>query len=309
MSQLIETAFVKQYHDAIEMILQQLKSQLRGTVREEGQVGEEQYFEQVGPVELSEVTTRHADSPMLDTPHLRRRVTLRQFDAGDALDNFDKVKMLIDPASSYNTNFKAGAERRVDYQIIGRTSLADSSTVDGGFFGTAFTGKNGATAVTFPAGNIIAVDFGSTGTNSNLTVNKVIEADRLLRNKFNIKGQEPWYTAISSSQLASMLKTTQVTSADYANVKALVKGEVDTFMGFDFRNSEFLLETAPASAIRRIPVWVKSGALLSIGKDIEANAAQRPDKRFMYYYYVCVSLGFTRMQEDKVLEIRCDETK
>lgn len=310
MSFQIDTAFVRQYHDNVEFLLQQKPSRLRGAVRTETQTGEESFWEQIGTQSMAEVSVRFGDSPQNDTPHSRRRVTLRQFDQGDFIDNFDKVKLLIDPSSSYLQAFTYAANRQIDDVLIGRSADVgvDDTTVNGGFFGTAYTGKTGTTTVSFPSGNQIAVDFSTSGTNSNLTINKLIQARNLMLGYENDPELEGWYIAYSASQLASLLKTTQVTSADYNTVKALVRGEMDTFLGYKFLHSERLLKTASTS-YRRLPVWAKSGMLLSIGKDITTQVSPRPDKKFSWYAYIMLSMGCTRMQENKIVEIQCDETK
>lgn len=309
MSFQIDTAFVKQYHDNVEFLLQQKPSRLRAAVRVEEQTGEESFWEQVGVQSMQEVSVRFGDSPQTDTPHARRRVTLRQFDNGDFIDNFDKVKLLIDPSSSYVQAFTYAANRKIDDIILGRTAEpgVDDTTVLGGFFDVAYTGKAGTTTVAFPSANQVAVDFSTTGTNSNLTINKLIEARRLMLSYENDPELESWYIAYHASQLASLLKTTQVTSADYNTVKALVRGEMDTFLGYQFLHTERALKNG--SGYRRIPVWAKSGLLLSIGKDITTRVSERPDKKFSWYAYICMSMGSVRMQENKVIELICDETK
>lgn len=309
MSFTIDTAFVKQYHSNIERLLQQFGSNLRPYVRVESQQGEEGYWEQIDKVEAAEVFSRFADSPVMSTPHARRKVMLRQWDVGDFIDKFDRVKLLIDPSSTYVQNFVDAMGRSIDMTIIGRNSTTDATSVAagmGGFFNTAYTGKAGTTSTTFPAGNIIAVDFGSTGVNSNLTVNKVIESRRLLLSFFNYPGREPWYHGYSSSQIASMLRLTQVTSADYNSVKALVQGEVDTWAGYKWVQSEFFQTNG--SGYRQVPVWTKNGMLMALGKDIETNVAPRPDKKFSWYAYALASIGSTRMQENKLIQTLCDET-
>jgi len=309
MSYQIDTAFVKQYHDNVEFLLQQKPSKFRSAVRVESQQGEEAFWDQIGAQVMQEVSVRYGDSPQNDTPHSRRRVTLRSFDQGDFIDTFDKVKLLIDPSSSYLTAFTYAANRQTDDVLIGRTAefTVDDVTVNGGFFGTAYTGKQGTTTVAFPSDNQIDVDFSTSGTTSNHTINKLIEARRLLLSLHNDPELETWYHAIAASQLASLLKTTQVTSSDYNSVKALVRGELDTYLGFKFIHSERLLKDS--SGYRRLPVWVKSGMLLSIGKDITTQIAPRPDKKFNWYAYILIMLGCTRMQENKVIEIKADETK
>lgn len=311
MSFQVDTAFVKQYHDNVEFLLQQKPSRLRSAVRVESQNGEEAFWEQIGTQSMSEVSVRYGDSPQNDTPHARRRVTLRQFDQGDFIDNFDKVKLLIDPSSSYVQAMTYAANRQIDDVIIGRSADVgvDDTTVNSGFFGTAYTGKAGTTTVSFPTStNQIAVDYSTTGTNSNLTINKLIQARNILLGYENDPELEPWYVAHHASQLAALLKTTQVTSADYNTVKALVRGELDTFLGFKFLHSERLLKTVSTS-YRRVPVWTKSGMLLAIGKEITTHISPRPDKKYSWYVYMMLSIGVARMQENKVLDILCDETK
>ena len=309
MSFQVDTAFVKQYHDNVEFLLQQKPSRLRAAVRVESQQGEESFWEQIGTQSMQEVSVRFGDSPQTDTPHARRRVTLRQFDNGDFIDNFDKVKLLIDPSSSYVQAFTYAANRKIDDVILGRNAEpgVDDTTVNGGFFDVAYTGKTGTTTVSFPSANQIAVDYSTTGTNSNLTINKLIQARNLMLGYENDPELESWYVAYSASQLASLLKTTQVTSADYNTVKALVRGEIDTFLGYSFLHSERCLKNG--SGYRRLPVWAKSGMLLSIGKDITTHISPRPDKKYSWYAYIMMSMGSTRMQENKVCEIICDETK
>ncbi len=291
MSQQISEAFVKQYHDVIERLLQQKGSKLRNAVRQESQESEEQFWEQMDKMEVVEVVDRHGDSPLMDTPHLRRRNTLRQFDAGELIDKFDRVKMLIDPASSYVQNFVDGMGRKMDDIIIAS------------FKGVAFTGKAGQTQVTFPGANTVAVNFG--GAASNLTINKLIEARRILESFENDPDTEPWYVYASSSQKASLLKSTQVTSADYNSVRALVRGEVNTYLGLNFIWGE---RGEKSGNNRSAYVWTRSGVLFATGLDIQTEVARRADKRFSTYAYVCAQFGATRMQENKVLEILCDET-
>lgn len=291
MSFQIDTAFVKQYHDNIERLLQQRGSKFRGKSRQESQNSEEQFWEQVDLIEATEVSDRHGDSPLMETPHSRRRVTLRQFEVGELIDKFDKVKMLIDPTSTYIQNFVDALNRKYDDVFIAAAT------------GTAYTGKSGGTATAFDSAYQVSASFG--GAASNLTINKLIEAQRLLTAAQNDPDLQTWYLALTSSQKASLLKTTQVQSADYNTVRALVRGEINTFMGFEFVHSERLLKSGNN---RSVLAWVKDGMLVSTGMDIQTEVARRPDKRFSMYAYAAMAVGAVRMQEPKVVEILCDET-
>lgn len=290
MSFQIDTGFVKQYHDVIERRLQQMGSRLRGAVRVESQQGEEQFWEQIGAVEAVEFTERHGDSPLMSTPHLRRRVTLRQYDVGDLIDKMDKVKMLIDPTSTYVMNFTDALSRKIDDTIISA------------FSGTAFTGKAGTTQTSFLAANQVAVSYG--GADSNITVNKLLKAREILT-AAEANMDEPLYVYCSASQISALLRSTQVTSSDYNNVRALVAGEVNTYLGFTFIRGQ--RGAIDGSNVRTVLAWAKSGVMAAFGQDITTEIAVRPDKRFSAYAYASLSVGATRMQEEKCVEIACDE--
>ena len=293
MSQQIDTARVKQYHDNIERLLQQFGSKFLGKTRQETQNSEEQFWEQLGSVEAAEITNRHGDSPQVDTPHDRRRVTLRFYDVGDMIDKVDKVQMLIDPGSTYVQNFVSALQRKRDDTIIAA------------MFGTAYTGKAGATSTTFTAGNIVSEDFGT--ANSGMTVAKLVEAKRLLMSYENDFEMEPAYAALKAKEFADLLGTTQVTSTDYNSVRALVKGEINSFMGFEFIHSERLLTgggAGGATTVNRCPFWMKSGVLHAVGAEITTEIERRADKRFNWYAYAMAGFGAVRMQENKVLEVQ-----
>lgn len=287
MSQQIPVAFVNQYHADVEMLLQQKGSRLRSCVRVESQQGEAQFYEQIGPTAAVEVTTRHGDSPQVDSPHSRRRVTLRFFDWGDFIDRIDKVQMLIDPTNAYTQNSVYALGREMDNRIIAAAS------------GSAATDHTGATPVALPATQKVAVNFG--GTNVGLTIAKLIEARRILVKAENDM-DEPQYLAYAAQGLADLLNTTEVTSADYNSVKALVKGEINSFMGFEFVHTE-LLSGGGAGGTRLTLAWAKSGLLLAVAPDVETAVERRWDKRGAVYVYAVAGSGAVRMQETKVVEI------
>lgn len=292
----VTTAFVQQYSGNVQHLVQQKGSRLRRAVRvESGIVGETAYFDQIGTVAARRVTSRHADSPLNPTPHARRRVELFDYDTGDLIDKLDKVRTLIDPTNPYAVAHANAMGRGIDDEIVAA------------FFATANTGKDGSTSTTFPAANQVAVNSWAYGTgsgNAGLTISKLIEAKTLL-DQAEVDEDEQRFIAVSSKQVANLLSTTETTNADYNTVKALVEGRINHFMGFDFIRTERLL--TDGSGYRRVPVWAQSGMLLGIGQDIKARVTERGDKRFSMYAYYCMAIGATRMEEEKVIEIKCLE--
>lgn len=305
MSDQVTTAFVKQFGATVDLKTQQMGSAMRGSVMEEPLNGEEGFFEQIGATSANEVTTRHGDSPLNATPHDRRRVTLRFFDWGDLIDKFDKVRMLINPESPYVQTAAAAMGRCIDDVLLGAgvsgedsiASYGDGST--GAFYGTAYTGKAGGTSTSFDSNNTVAVNFG--GTNVGMTVPKWIEVRRILKaGNLDLKAN-PLYCALSAQGEADLLNTTQVTSTEYNSVKALVTGEVDRFLSTEVRRHERIPKNGSSQWL--YPFWVKSGVKLAVGADIQSQIAQRGDKKFSWYAYICMGFGAVRMEEKKVARV------
>jgi hypothetical protein len=286
MSVQITTAMVEQYKANVMMLAQQRGTRLRGAIREESQTGESAFYEQIGQVEARRAPSRHADTPRMDTPHSRRRVTLESYDWADLIDRHDKVRMLIDPTSSYAMAASWAFGRAIDDAIITAA------------IGTAYTGKTGTTAVVLPSTQKIVEG------NTNLSIAKLIAAKSLF-GQADVDPDLQLHICVSQSQIDALLAIEQVTSADYANVKALVEGKVDTFMGFKFHRSQRL---AVASDIRSCFAWVEDGILLAVGANPTARISERADKKYSTQVYMDMDIGATRMEEVKVVQIDCDET-
>lgn len=295
MSFQIETALVNAYRSNIEIQYQQKGSRLRPYVRLESQNAEFEFYDRVTPTAAQEVTTRNADTPLISTGFDRRQVAMRDFDWADLIDKKDKLRMLADPTSPTTTNAVYAMGRAMDQVII------DAA------FATAYTGKTGATAVTFPAGSEVAVDYVETGTaaNSNLTIGKLRYARYLLTSTEAQEDGEELIAVITASQIQSLLRTTEVTNADYNTIRALVAGDIDTFMGFKFVRTELLAKT---SNIRSCIFYARGGLLLAVADELTVDVAPRRDKRNSTQVYVCGTFGSTRMWEQKVLRVKCDET-
>jgi hypothetical protein len=295
MSFQIETAFVNQYRNNISLLVQQKGSRLRPFVRVEPQRAEFEFYDRIGPTDAVEILGRHQDTPLVSTPHDRRRVGLRDFDWADLIDRQDRLKMLIDPTSAYALNAVYAMGRKMDDMIIQSA------------FDLAYTGKTGATTVAFPAENTVPVDYVEKGTaaNSNLTIGKLRRAKEIL-DSYDNDPDEPRIITVTANSVHSLLTTTEVTNSDYNVIKALVEGRVDTYMGFLFVRTQRLL--TDATGYRRHICWIMSKLLLAVSQDPIVDVSVRNDKRNSVQVYVAMGLGATRMEEEGVVEIKVDET-
>lgn len=286
MSVEITTAFVNQYKANVQLLSQQMGSKLRSSVRVESVNAEYAYFEQIGAVTAQLKTSRHGDTPQSDTPHVRRRVGLSDYEWADFIDKEDRIRTLIDPTSPYAKNAVYAFGRAMDEEILEAA------------LGTAHTGKAGATSVTFPSGQVVSV--GTTG----LTITKLKEARRLFWDN-DVDESIPLYIAVTGKQLEDLLGTTEVTSADFNTVRALVRGEVDSYMGFKFIRTNLV---NLSTTTRQCVAWAKDGLLLGLGKDISTKIGERPDKSYLTQVYCSMTIGSTRMEEEKVVRVDCLES-
>ena len=104
MSFQIDKAFVQTYKSNIEVQFQQMGSRLRPLVRQESHNAEFDFYDRIGPTYAVEILNRHSDTPLVETTHDRRRISLRDYDWADLIDRQDKLKMLADPTSPYTVN-------------------------------------------------------------------------------------------------------------------------------------------------------------------------------------------------------------
>ena len=286
MSTQITTAFVNQFSANVQMLSQQMGSLLRNAVDVESVNGEKAFFDQVGSAAAVKKTSRHADTPLIDTPHTRRMVTMADYEYADLIDDQDRVRLLIDPTSTYGRAAAAAMGRAMDDEIIAAA------------LGTALTGKDGSTSTALPAGQKIA--HGSAG----LTIAKLVSAKELL-DAASVDPSIPRHIIVSPKQVSDLLNNTTVTSSDFNTVKALAQGEINTFVGFNFIVSNRL--TTDSNSDRQVIAFASDGIKLAMGKEPSAKIDERADKSYATQVYYCQTIGATRMEEEKVVEIACNE--
>ena len=310
MSQFITEAFVSQFNSNVMHLSQQQGSRLESTVRKETIKGKIAYFDRVGQVAAIKKTGRHSSTPQMDTPHGRRSVTTEDYHWADMVDDEDKLRMLIDPTSAYALEAAWAFGRAKDDVII-------AAALGNAYSGTM--GENSST-VALPNEQRIAATDGTAFTNLNvLTLRKV-------KMKMDSKEVPPGkrYFAVTTSQIDSLLGQTQVTSQDYNSVKALVQGEVNAFMGFEFVRTERLPIAAAgtlaepttgavgtgssAAGFRRCFAYTENAIVLAVAQDFMTRIDPRPDKSYATQVYARMSIGATRMEEEQVVEVLCKET-
>lgn len=290
MSNQITTAFVQQYKANVQRLLQQNGSRLRRAVTVDNYMGKgAKSVEQIGPVEAQVRTTRHGDTPLIETPHDARWVHPKDYEWADLIDDQDKLRTLIDPQSPYAVNGAMALGRSIDRALI---TAMDSDT-------NAKTGEDGDVDTAFTAGNIIAA--GGTG----MTVDKLRTAKRKLMEANVDVDTEDLFVAIKAKEHDELLNDSLAINLDYTNKPVLVEGRIFQFMGFNFIHTELLGDDPAAAGTTRCPCWARSGVHLGIWNDITTRISERGDKSYSTQVYVKGTFGATRIEEGKVVEIEC----
>ena len=307
----ITVAFVEQYRSSILLLSQQKMSRLRPTCQEESVVGRNFYGERIGATAGADIEERHGDTPLVSTPHSRRRGTMVDWDIADLIDDMDKVKMLIDPASTYLLNFRAAANRRIDKHVYDALG------------GTAAAGQSGGTTINnYDAGECRLIDSDGTvatagsdhtaATATALTIPKLLTCSQLL-DEGDIDPERQRHFVTNPYNKHQLLNLTEVKSVDYNTVKALAQGKIDTFMGFLFhwlQNFQdeikgHLRDTEAETADEAVEcyAWAQDAIKLGVGKDITSRISERDDKRYAIQAYMKHSFGAVRVEGPAVVEI------
>jgi hypothetical protein len=294
MSVQITTSMVDSYKDNLYHLSQQKGSRLRRAVRVENITGKSHFFDQLGATAARLRTSRHSDTPRMDTPHARRRVTLLDYDWADLIDSEDQVRLLGDPTSMYAEAGAMAMGRAMDDAII---TAADA---------TAYTGVDGSTSTSFDTNMIVDVQVrwpGASAADYGLNVAKLLEAKKILGSG-NVDPDDECYCVVNAAQVKSLLMDTRVSSHDYNAIKPLVNGQISQFAGFTMIPTERL--GLDSNSDTKVLYWAKNGLALALGKDITVRISERDDKNYAKQVFCSMSIGATRLEEARVGYIECD---
>ena len=327
----INDAYVQAYKEGFEQAFQQTESKLQPFFEQETQNEEFQYFDRIGTAaDMAEDSTRYGDNPNSEITHDRRRIGLKDYELGKYVDEKDLKRVLTDPMNAYTQALLSSGKRKIDDIIIDK------------FFGESYAGKSGGTTKTFAlgAGNInddlIYVGSGSKGNittagkyslvagadkegftvtshyvdsgssaASGLTLAKLRAARTTMLRLEAIDQDEIINCFVSAKQIDDLLGITEVVNSDYAVKKSLVDGNVTTFLGFRFIQTERL--PADDAGHRRVIVATPKALKLSIGTALKGDVWRVPAKKNIPYVYFKLCAEAARMWGEVSGEIRCAE--
>lgn len=295
MSQFVTTHFVQQYTTNVSLLAQQKMSRLRMSVTTDTYRGRQGVpVDQFAPTVAQKRTTRYPALTPIDTQTDRRWVFPSDYDWNDLIDNIDKLRMLIDPQSSYVQNGTAAMNRAMDDEIIAA------------YFGTAKTGVDGTANTVFLAANQVSASEGASAA-TGLNVEKLKAGVQLLlqNEAWDPQSGARIYCVITAKQNRNLMDEVQVINQDYNAERAVVNdGFIQSWGKVDFMHSERL--PLNGSAQTRCPMYVKEGMHLGLWQDVTARVDQRVDLAGTpWQVYLYGTFGGTRLEEKKVVELPC----
>ncbi len=292
----IEMHYGQQFSANVQLLSQQKGSKLRSVVPIEYVKGESVFVDQVGETAAEPINTRHGDTPVMESEDSRRQLRIGGYEWSRLIDDFDAVKMLCDPTSAYALSAAYAMGRAIDMEIY------DAA------LGTSWTGQKGTEAVVLPSSQKLAAD-GKGFSFAKLTELKCMFDDA----DIDTEGRYLVYTA---SQLKDLLNEEKVTNEQYNAARALEKGEITQFMGFNFINLNgkrkgnkkiISASTVGGKTIRHCLAFSANSLKLGIGEDVRCEISTRPDKRYATQIYYKMFFGATRVEERGVVQFDCVE--
>jgi len=276
----ISNAFVTLFDAEVKQAYQ-ADAVLRNTVRlRTGVTASTHKFPKIGSG-VATARVPQTDVTPLNVTYSQATVTLSDWVAAEYSDIFNQAKVNFDERAELVQVVGKAIGRRADQLII--NALANSSS-------------------TLTVSN----DIG--GTDSNLNVAKLRRAKSLL-DTANVP-MDDRYILIHAANLQSLLSETAVTSTDFNTVKALVQGELDTFLGFKFvtigDRSEGGLTGGGSGQDRKVWAWHKSAVGMAEGMGIRSEINYIPEKT-SWLVASMLSAGAVAIDAGGIVEITCRE--
>lgn len=293
MTATFDQGYLKAVAEGVFLLADQKNAKILNLVRKEFKVGDYVFFDRADTADgMAEVTTNKATTSLSDVVRSRRGLQNKLYMEHLWTDKLDEIKSMNDPASHLTQILGRDVGKKIDDIIISAA------------FGSALTGADGGGTQALPSGQKVAVSFAGGGSDVGLTVEKLIEAARILdANEIDEDGR---VVIVGAKPLSQLLNTTKATSADYNSVKALVSGQIDTFMGFKFIKSQRL--GVDSNSDNRVLAFHKDSLIFNMPKPVDIKAGEDMTKNYMYQVSAILAGGAVRLQDEGVVEIACDPT-
>jgi hypothetical protein len=280
MSRTLNAAAIASFDAEVKHAYQDAGAKLRERVRiKTGVVGSTHRFPKLS-AGIASRRTPQSDVVPMNLQHTNATVTLEDWNAAEYTDVFDEAKTNISERAELAMAIAKAINRREDQLILDALE---------------------ATATTLT----VAASVGGAGTD--LNVAKLRRIGRLLGE--NGVGEDEELTYVGSHQgKESLLGETQVTSADFNSVRALVNGEVNSFLGMVFKwiasRAEGGLDKTGND--RTSFAWARSAVGHAVGMDQRMEVNYIPQKT-SWLANMLFSAGSVEIDAGGVVEVTTTE--
>lgn len=296
MADSISAVHIKAYTDLVLMRAQQMESRLRPWAKIKDNVrGESVSFDRIGKVEMQGKASRHAPTPNADPNHERRWATLATWHTNVLLDADDVQAALTDPTSDYVQTVSAAIGRKYDERILSAALGTATTGVIGPGGDSTHTGSE-----TWPVTDRKSVSHQIAAGGTGFTVGKWRKGVRILD---VLQAERDRVLVIDAYALEDLLETTEVTSSDYNTVKALVQGDLNSFLGCQVVQVDSDLMTTSGTTYSAV-LMVRGSVGLGIGIDKKIRIDERSDLSYANQVYAEMMTGAVRRDGERIVEIQ-----
>ena len=275
--------YAQVYGRNIMQLAQQKYSKLINYVFMRPSVTGKTFFQdRIGSWSMQTKGGRNVATPNNDPSLSRRMGTLVDYHDARLLDRGDELRTISDPRSAYTIAAAGSLGRKIDDVILAAA------------VGTAYYGETGGSSVTHS--NTVAITTVGYPTLANIATIKKTFDDADVE-------EEDRVMVISPLSLSNLLQVTAFTSADYAAVKALVRGEIDTFMGFKWVTTTRINSVAGSVAAGSYSciAFQRYGVCLGMGSAPMVRTDERTDLSYSWQIYYELNIGAVRLEEARVV--------
>lgn len=277
MAQSITNAFVTLFDEEVKQAYQG-EALLRGTMRSRtGVQGNTVKFPKIGKG-VATVRVPQTDVTPLNVTYSQVTATMTDYIAAEYSDIFHQSHVNFDERRELVQVVSKSIARRMDQICIDALNAAASPST-------------------------VATSVG--GAASNMNIEKLRAAAKALND--NNVPSEGRYLLMHSSQLDALLGETETTSSDFATVKALVRGEIGAFMGFNIITMGDRDEGGvPKPSTRSCFAWHQDsvGYAESMSQKSEVNYI--PEKT-SFLVSSMFSAGAVAIDDEGIVKISCTE--
>ena len=291
MAKTIDQAYINTYENNVRMLAQQKTTLARNWVEIKFEESEAHNFETLNESDTdADVNVKAAglqDTPDNDEVWAKRRTNIQTYDTGNSIQQEDPIQMLVDPNSAIVRRQAMAMQRKID-DLIFAGAFSDASV------------KGSGTPVAFPASQEIGSYVDEFDFDLITQVSEKFQTN-------DVDLDQEMVIFISPKQARAMLHMTQVTSADYADVKVLAnQGYVNNFMGYTWIVTNRL--NAPAAGQLDMIAMTRDALGLHIAKDISTKVAEDPSKSFAWRVYTYMSMDVVRIEDEKIIKVKVKDT-